>query len=363
MEANVVLSTSAASPSFTTTQWRATGVAPLPEHSASLPKPTLPPRTDDFHQDLVKKTVASEKPLTMMIGFDHTCGWLSGRRDAPYACKYGDTCGLILAQTTSPGAVMCFNEDRQTYDLVHACIDSSAYYSSSACDSSCVRNTFTSKCTKSSLPYCMTYDIFGDITDYRCHSVSEPAQTVLASYTFNHTTSGRYWYRSVKFELPFFEYLRFTPIPYEIVTEEPIRHSSKTPVGAIVGGVVGGVAAIGAGFLIIFFCLRRRKKRIAGTTETSPSSNQVTLQSMAQNQDPAFYDFHSNHSSKSLQVSAQQYPPTAPPPQGGDFAQQPQASELQAVPAQQLQQQQRLHELQAQAPQLHPQTPVHEVAA
>ncbi|KAG6145549.1 hypothetical protein E4U38_006574 [Claviceps purpurea] len=318
MEANVVLSTSAASPSFTTTQWRATGVAPLPEHSASLPKPTLPPRTDDFHQDLVKKTVASEKPLTMMIGFDHTCGWLSGRRDAPYACKYGDTCGLILAQTTSPGAVMCFNEDRQTYDLVHACIDSSDYYSSSACDSSCVRNTFTSKW---------------------------------------------YWYRSVKFELPFFEYLRFTPIPYEIVTEEPIRHSSKTPVGAIVGGVVGGVAAIGAGFLIIFFCLRRRKKRIAGTTETSPSLNQVPLQSMAQNQDPAFYDSHSNYSSKSLQVSAQQYPPTAPPPQGGDFAQQPQASELQAVPAQQLQQQQPLHELQAQAPQLHPQTPVHEVAA
>ncbi|KAG6081786.1 hypothetical protein E4U16_006987 [Claviceps sp. LM84 group G4] len=75
-------------------------------------------------------------------------------------------------------------------------------------------------------------------------------------------------------------------------------------------------------------------------------------QSMAQNQDPAFYVSHSNHSLKSLQVSAQQYPPT-----------QPQASELQAVPAQQLQQQQPPHEIQAQAPQLHHQAPVHEVAA
>ncbi|KAG6087361.1 hypothetical protein E4U15_007995 [Claviceps sp. LM218 group G6] len=349
--ANVVLFTSGASHSLVTTQPRATGITPLPQHAASFPKPTPPPRPDAFHRDLVKKTVAPEKPLTMKIGFDHTCGWLSGRRDAPYACKPGDTCGLILAQMTSPGAVMCFNEDRQTYDLVHACIDSSAHYSSSACDSSCVLNTFTSKCTNSSFPYCMTYAIFGDIIDYRCHSVSEPAQTVMASYTFNHTSSGKYWYKSVKFELPFFEYLRFTTIPYDFPTQAPIPHSRKTPVEAIVGSVVGGVAAIGAGFLIIFFCLRRRKKRIAGTMETSPSSNQVPLQPMTQNQDPAFHDLHSNHSSKSLQVSAQQY------------AQQPRASELEAVPAQQLQQQQLPHELQTQAHQPHPQMPVHEVAA
>ncbi|KAG6032590.1 hypothetical protein E4U40_006080 [Claviceps sp. LM458 group G5] len=291
--ANVVLFTSGASHSLGTTQPRATGITPLPQHGASFPKPTPLPRPDYFNRDLVKKTVAPEKPLTMMIGHDNICGWLSGRDDDPYACKVGDTCGLILAQTTSSGAVMCFNKVRQTYDLVHACIDSSAYYSSSACDSSCVRNTFTSKCTNSSLPYCMTYAIFGDVTDYRCHSVSEPAQTVMASYTFDHRTSGKYWYGSVKFELPFFEGLRFTEIPYNFPTQEPIQDSRKTPVGAIVSGVVGGVAAIGAGFLIIFFCLRRRKKRIAGTTEASPSSNQVPLQSMAQNQDPAFYDSHS----------------------------------------------------------------------
>ncbi|KAG6051987.1 hypothetical protein E4U39_005803 [Claviceps sp. Clav50 group G5] len=335
-----VLFTSGASHSLGTTQPRATGITPLPQHGASFPKPTPLPRPDYFNRDLVKKTVAPEKPLTMMIGHDNICGWLSGRDDDPYACKVGDTCGLILAQTTSSEAVMCFNKVRQTYDLVHACIDSSAYYSSSACDSSCVRNTFTSKCTNSSLPYCMTYAIFGDVTDYRCHSVSEPAQTVMASYTFDHRTSGKYWYGSVKFELPFFEGLRFTEIPYNFPTQEPIQDSRKTPVGAIVGGVVGGVAAI-----------------------ASPSSNQVPLQSMAQNQDPAFYDSHFNHSSKSLQVSAQQYPPRAFPPQGGDFTRQPRASELQAVPAQQLQQQQPPHELQTQAPQLHPQRPVHEVAA
>ncbi|KAG5942332.1 hypothetical protein E4U60_007368 [Claviceps pazoutovae] len=397
--ANVVLSTSSVSHSLVTTQPRATGIAPLPEHGASLPKPTPPPRPDDLHQDLVKKKAAPEKPLTMMVGHDNICGWLSAREDTPYACKAGDTCGLILAQTTSSGALMCFNEERQTYDLVHACIDYNNYYSFAACDSSCVRNTFTSKCTKSSLPYCMTYAIFGDITDYRCHSISDTAQTVLASYIFDHETGYKVFSKSVKFVLPFFVDMHFTTIPNSTVTgaefsssggansssggansssggangssggENSVKDSSKTPVGAIVGGVVGGVAAIGAGLLIIFFCLRRRKNQAAGTTETPPSSHQAPLQPTAspgifvtQNQDPAFYGSHSNLQSKPLQVSAEQCPPTASPPQGDDFAQQRQASELQAVPAQQLQQQQPPHEHQTKAYQLQPQRSVHEVA-
>ncbi|KAG5974162.1 hypothetical protein E4U56_004933 [Claviceps arundinis] len=387
--ANVVLFTSGASHSLVTTQPRATGITPLPQHGASFPKPTPPPRPDDFYQDLVKKKAAPEKPLTMMIGHDNICGWLSAREDTPYACKPGDTCGLILAQTTSSGALMCFNEERQTYDLVHACIDYNNYYSFAACDSSCVRNSFTSKCTKSSLPYCMTYAIFGDdITDYRCHSISDTARTVLASYTFDHGTGYKIFSQSVKFVLPFFVSMRFTTIPNSTATsvefssssdvngssggENPVKDSSKTPVGAIVGSVIGGIAAIGAGLLIILFCLRRRKKRAAGTTETPPSSHQAPLQPTAspgmfvtQNQDPAFYGSHSNLQSKPLQVSAEQYPPTASPPQGDDFAQQSQASELQAVSVQQLQQQQQQpsHEHQTQADQSHPQTSVHEVAA
>ncbi|KAG6234601.1 hypothetical protein E4U25_005892 [Claviceps purpurea] len=57
------------------------------------------------------------------------------------------------------------------------------------------------------------------------------------------------------------------------------KDSSKPPVEAIVGGVVGGVAAIGAGLLIIFFCLRRRKSRTAGMGDGGRSDPHTQYQS------------------------------------------------------------------------------------
>ncbi|KAG6293174.1 hypothetical protein E4U45_006742 [Claviceps purpurea] len=57
------------------------------------------------------------------------------------------------------------------------------------------------------------------------------------------------------------------------------KDSSKPPVEAIVGGVVGGVAAIGAGLLIIFLCLRRRKSRTAGTGDGGRSDPHTQYQS------------------------------------------------------------------------------------
>ncbi|KAG5969875.1 hypothetical protein E4U58_000968 [Claviceps cyperi] len=439
--ANIVLSTSAASHSLAATQLRATGIAPHPEHGAFLPQPTPPPGPYDFHLDLVKRTVALETPLTMMVAPDNTCGWMSARVDVPFSCDSDKTCGLVLAQTTSSGAIMCFNEATQTYNLLLTCIDYRAYYSSNACDSSCIRNTFIDKCTRRSFPYCVAYAFPGNITAYRCHSSAfrGPAQTVLTSWRHGGETGHKNYSKLVKFVLPFSGYMDFTSISDSVITasltttsattsaatgaatgadfgssggNDSAKDSSKTPVGAIVGGVVGGVAAIGASLLIIFFCLRRRKSRTAGTTETPPSSNQPSMQpmaslgiSMTQNQDPAFYDSHSNHGSKPLQTypaSAQQYLRMTPSPQGGYLSQtsldsssptvskiadfqisqmaaspmststdaygapapgkQTQSSDSQAVQDQQLQQQ-RLQGHQTQIHQLPLETPVHEVAA
>ncbi|KAG6151115.1 hypothetical protein E4U37_005314 [Claviceps purpurea] len=365
--ANVVLSTSAASHRLVATQPRATGIAPLPEHGHSLPQLTPPPRPDDSHQDLVKRTAALETPITMMIVPDNTCGWLSARIDAPYTCARGDTCGLILAQPT--GAVMCYNVNDETSDFALSCIDYSSYFSSSACGYACDQNTYIRKCTNSSFPYCGTYDFLGGITDFRCHSISEPAQTILTSWRQDGETGRKTYSKFVKFVLPFSGHIDLTPIPNSAVVasltttgaatgatsgssvvasptttsaatsadvgnsggDNPVKESSKTPVGAIVGGVVGGVAAIGAGLLIIFFCLRRRNSRTAGITETPPSTIQPSMQPMAspgmpmtQNRDPAFYDSHSNRGSKPLQTylaSAHQYPNATPPPQDGYFSQ------------------------------------------
>ncbi|KAG6068732.1 hypothetical protein E4U33_005007 [Claviceps sp. LM78 group G4] len=265
----------------------------------------------------------------MMIVPDNTCGWLSARIDA-----------------APTGVVMCYNVNDEMYDFALSCIDYRSYYYSSAYGYACNRNTYIRKCTNSSFPYCGNYDFLGGITDYRCHSISEPAQAILTSWRQDGETGRKTYSNFVKFVLPFSGHIDFTSISKSAVVasptttsaatgadvgnsggENPTKDSSKPPVGAI----FGGVAAIGAGLLIIFFCLRRRKSRTAGTTETSPSSNQPSMQpmsstgmSMTQNQDPAFHDSHSNHGSKPLQpypASAEQYPRTIPSPHGGYFSQ------------------------------------------
>ncbi|KAG5943273.1 hypothetical protein E4U60_006783 [Claviceps pazoutovae] len=340
----------------------------------------------------------------MMIVPDNTCGWLSARIDAPYTCARGDTCGLVLAQPT--GAVMCYNVNDETSDFALSCIDYSSYFFSSACGYACNQNTYIRKCTNISFPYCGTYDFLGGITDYRCHSIREPAQAILTSWRQDGETGRKTYSKFVKFNLPFSGHIDLTPIPNSDVPhfgssvvasptttsaatgadvgssggDNPAKDSSRTPVGAIVGDVVGGVAAIGAGLLIIFFCLRRRTNRIAGML-------------MTQNQDPAFYDSHSNRGSKPLQTypaSAHQYPNTTPPPQDGYFSQPsidsssptaskitdfrishmtasptPTSMDVYGAPAvqDQQQQQQRIQGHQPQFHQLPLETPVHEVAA
>ncbi|KAG6026559.1 hypothetical protein E4U40_001992 [Claviceps sp. LM458 group G5] len=333
----------AASHSLASSQLRATGIAPHPEHGASFPKPTPPPRPDDFHQDLVEKTAALETLTTMMIVPDNTCGWLSARIDVPYTCVRGDTCGLVLAQPI--GAVMCYNVNDETYDFALSCIDYRSYYYSSACGYACNHNIYIRKCTNSSFPYCGTYDFLGGITDYRCHSISEPAQAILTSWRQDGET-GRKTYSNffVKFVLPFSGHIDLTSIPKSAVFASPTttsaatgayvgssggenltKDSSKIPVGAIVGGVVGGVAAIGAALLIIFFCLRRRKSRTAGTTETSHSSNQPSMQPMAST-GMSRPRTRTQHFTTPIPImtypaSAEQYPRTIPSPQGGYFSQ------------------------------------------
>ncbi|KAG6090693.1 hypothetical protein E4U15_000045 [Claviceps sp. LM218 group G6] len=321
---------------------------------------------------------------------------------------------------------MCYNVNDETYDFALSCIDYSSYFSSSFCDYACNHNTyirnvaFFQYSTNSSYPYCGTYDFLGGITDYRRHSVSQPAQAVLTSWRQDGEIGRKTYSKFVKFVLSFSGHIDLTPIPDSAVVasltttdaatgatfessvvasptttsaatgadagssggDNSAKDGSKTPVGAIVGGVIGGVAAIGAGLLIIFFCLA------AETAEPLPSMQPMASPgiSMTQNQGPAFYDSHSNRGSKPLQTysaSAQQYPNTISPPQD-DFrishmtasptptsmdayeapvpGQQNQSGDSQAVQDQQ-QQQQRIQGHQFQPHQLSLETPAHEVAA
>jgi hypothetical protein len=74
----------------------------------------------------------------MLIAPDNTCGWISATYAVPYTCGRGATCGLVQAQKTFSGMVMCYNSE--AYNFRFACVDYNMYQSSS-CDNLCAENT------------------------------------------------------------------------------------------------------------------------------------------------------------------------------------------------------------------------------
>ncbi|KAG6057888.1 hypothetical protein E4U17_000796 [Claviceps sp. LM77 group G4] len=191
-------------------------------------------------------------------------------------------------------------------------------------------------------PYCNTYAFPGDITAYRCDSISDSSATTVQT-TSAAQLGSRTYSKYVRFVQPLQSSLNSgsklentiisailkatrssdttiltttsiaTRAPYgssgDDCYEPPdISLGRKTPIGAIVGGVIGGVAALGAVVLITLFYLRRRKRRTAGTTEAPPSSRPIMQSkaspemSMAQNQ--ASNDSNPNDGSESLQTGS-----------------------------------------------------------
>lgn len=122
-------------------QPKATASVVLPDDGIS-PRPTPPPGWDSFH-DLMRRATSSQTPLTMMIAPDNTCGWVSGRINIPFSCPITATCGLVLAQKTFSGAVMCFNNAGYNYRF--ACVDYDDYFTSSRCDHLCAEDFVTLK--------------------------------------------------------------------------------------------------------------------------------------------------------------------------------------------------------------------------
>lgn len=122
-------------------QVRATASAALADDGIT-PRPTPPPGWDNFEPGFLFGRQASysttKTPLTMSIAPDNTCGWISGSIAVPYTCGTGATCGIVQAQKTFSGLVMCFNS--VAYNYRFSCVDS-VQYQASSCDHLCAENT------------------------------------------------------------------------------------------------------------------------------------------------------------------------------------------------------------------------------
>ncbi|KAB5582507.1 hypothetical protein GE09DRAFT_1075221 [Coniochaeta sp. 2T2.1] len=159
---------------------------------------------------------------------------------------------------------------------------------SSLCDAGCMADSFIAKCTASEYPFCQTISFPGSIFDYFCGPVSystpRPART-----TYEGETDGREFVTSVFSNNILGERptalsktswktrpssTRTNPSSSAVSkssssssTSTSIRpastpsaasEKSSTPIGAIVGGVLGGLAVLGP-IALGALCILRRK--------------------------------------------------------------------------------------------------------
>ncbi|KAK1832154.1 hypothetical protein QBC39DRAFT_75804 [Podospora conica] len=228
-----------------------TAIVPL---DAQTPKPTVPAA---LHHYLRRQN----SDQTVLLAPDNTCGYVSGQSSAAYTCV-GTTnrCVFVTALDGGYGAAGCCDSFECGFRVT--CVDY-AQLESSACDASCLSDTFTEKCTLSAAPFCNTIQFPGRVTDYFCNSFRvSTAQLAVTTYPGQ---VGRTFERTILSDTSTPTRRSSTTTPSHTsgtkTSHTPAASSSSsTPIGAIVGGVVGGVAVLALIAFGIFFIIRRNKK-------------------------------------------------------------------------------------------------------
>ncbi|KAI1816406.1 hypothetical protein GGS20DRAFT_538120 [Poronia punctata] len=359
-----LIATAAAVVAATTTTVQALAFPGTPAQAtvaaAVVPDPTFykPTVTDGPSIYELARRADDEFVPTWLLAEDNTCGYISGRAGVAYTCAVDYTCGLYI--TEGYGAVGCCYEGSDC-GVRYDCMDYNQISTSSECDSGCMQDTLTAKCTDSAYPYCATISFFSGISDYYCAGLE--ISTIQQIYTtYNGQTDAPEWTEYILTDdeasssfteiesssstddgdffpsatTDGFGGSSFTPEP--TADNDPVdvdsgssqsngdgnndNHGSKkssTPVGPIVGGVVGGVGALGLIGLAAFFLIRHNKKNsnaaAANTAATAgPVMHQHQQPPPGNNGIPGYAPYDPHH-------PQQQQPP--PPHQGGWYDQKP----------------------------------------
>ncbi|KAG8676665.1 hypothetical protein FPOAC2_02768 [Fusarium poae] len=229
----------------------------------------------------------SKDELVISIAPDAVCGYISERPGAQRACPADDHCYFMKLPLT--GQIACC--DNLTCHYNANCINSKEYFQSSKCSDGCEVDTFTLKCTNSSAPYCNTVAWEGNITDYWCNDIDiTTVQSAALTYkgqvdlpefsTLNQEDLSSLESQMSKAKTAGTAYgvpeqtSEQTSGSTAIETSADDGGSSETPVAAIVGGTVSGVAVLAATGLGLFFFLRRSKKKKQSKAASAPGYQQ-----------------------------------------------------------------------------------------
>ncbi|KFY82796.1 hypothetical protein V500_10327, partial [Pseudogymnoascus sp. VKM F-4518 (FW-2643)] len=278
--------------------------APLPSivHRFKPPKPTLAPDApyDLLNRGAVRRAASSTGLITAYAAPDATCGYFDGRPGAPLHCGTADTCFMFTSAGGS-GYIGCCPIDGpfEQCGFRTNCLDAADIKNGTLCDSGCLHDTYTLKCTESSAPYCaaLTWPMNG-VADYFCDN--DRITTTQTLYTSYRGQTGSTWFTTTlssdtlttsrtsnsddngsNAPQPTSDSsdANATPTPStDNGSDTSNNHSTstkkKTPIGPIVGGVIGGVAVLFGLGLLIFFLLRRKRAAAAAAPAAPPAGPQ-----------------------------------------------------------------------------------------
>lgn len=272
---------------------RATAVSFLSSEASkwTAPKVTLAPYAP---YDLLRKRQSEDLTITALQGPDNTCGFFGGRPGAPLSCPTTDTC-LMLQTAGGPGAIGCcpISAEIAQCGFRIKCIDYDTFYNTTgSCNGDCVHDTHTLKCTATTARFCNSiYWPQNNVQDYFCDDVHiSSLQTLFTTYSGE---TGRTWATALISSESSTSPVSTTTDPSTTTdTDAPLIPSStststppptpvpvpgpkkSTPVGPIVGGVVGGVAVL-AGLItaLVFFRRHRNKKNAAAAVGPAADPN------------------------------------------------------------------------------------------
>ncbi|KAL7951041.1 hypothetical protein V8C42DRAFT_308355 [Trichoderma barbatum] len=287
------------------------GFSPKPTEAIKFP----------FHHAIQRRAGSSSSSAeTVYLAPDATCGFISGLAGAGYTCGVSATC-VFFTSSTAPGHVACCNSVE--CNARNTCINYEEFFSSSKCNDGCRLDTFTLKCTNSARPYCNTLSFPGDILDVFCNS-DDFTEVLPALTTYRGQSSRRFTPLALTDDAPISsaanDFTSTTPSSSDSTTSSststtttpgpttpPPKSSSNT--GAIVGGVVGGVAGLGLIGLGAFFFLRRKRNKKAAQQEAMAQVPPVY-------QDPGVQPTPQSQFDPKFAAATGQYPQQYPPQQG-----------------------------------------------
>ncbi|KAF2798474.1 hypothetical protein K505DRAFT_371688 [Melanomma pulvis-pyrius CBS 109.77] len=337
----------------------------------ALPEPTFViPAADDWSPAPTAAPGLGAIELFRRAAGDNTCGYISAKEASSLTCNNSD---FVCATNTFYGVHGCCDPNGiSTCSIPTTCIPSSLM-SASCTDAACSTNSYIAKCTNSDAPSCYEWRyVYSTRTVMTEHGCASSGWTISVQRTFSDgtTSSSLPSEAAVSSDSSSSEASSATDASsttdatttsdsaanVQSATASPSTSggsaapttSKKSNVGPIVGGVVGGLAVLGAlAFAVVFLILRNRKaKQNAANAATGVS------QPMMGGQGPAPGVTEYKPQPGGYPSPGQQFPPTPgqqygspapggyPPTAAGYYGQENKAwQQQQGVPGQEVGQQ------------------------